>query len=206
MLRASKEHGVVMLASTDWHGWGGYSRTWTLVKVPEAAQLNREQLAERVVSLLRERRQEAFIPVIAGYSGEVPLLRTLFSPFAETVRYGAELSTARLSGWWGWFIVLVGLHAWLVRRGFGGGRVLFGAGLLLLGAMLLWRGTELLGLWPAIPATAYTLHNGQFVLLFGGGSLLLGLVALVKGLWRRGRRTTPDEVMAEADAGAEDGG
>lgn len=204
MLRAEKERGVVMLASTDWHGWGGFSRTWTLVHIPDNADLSRDALAERVVTLLRERKQEAFIPVLSGYTGEVPLLRTALSPVAETVRYAAELSAPRIAAWWGWFILLVAVHAWLVRRGFSGGRVIFGLAGLTLGGLLLWRASEMYGLWEGIPATPYTLHNGQFVLLFGAIALLMGIVALVRGLWRKGE--TVEEVVEESEAGAEDGG
>lgn len=203
LLRAEKEYGVVMLASTDWHGWGGFSRTWTLINIPGASQLNDEQLAERTVTLLRERRQEAFIPVASGYMGPVPLLRPLLTPFAEAARYGAELSVPRLASWWGWFLILIALHRWLGKRRFASGKTLLSLTTLGLGSALLLRASELYGLWPQIPATDYTLEMGQHVLYLGLITLVVGIVEGVTVLWLRKRSAVTGETEMEANPSSE---
>ncbi len=189
MLRAEKEDGVVLIASTDWHGWSGYSRTWTLVHIPDAAKLNNDQIAARTVQLLRERKQEAFVPVVAGYMGPVPWLRTAFSPLFEIVRYGAELSPARLIAWWGWFFALAALYGWLREKQFAVVPLLLGSTSLLLSIMLLQRALELHGWWPGMPAaTEVTLEVGGRVFWVGLLSLGVATAYLLPETWHRYRR------------------
>lgn len=188
LLRAEKEDGVLLLASTDWHGWGGFSRTWTLVHIPDAAKLSGDQIAARTVELLRERKQEAFVPVVAGYMGPVPWLRTAFTPLFETVRYAAELSTARIMAWWGWFFALVALHAWLRQKRLPIGRVLPGGVSLLLSLMLLQRTLELYGWWPGKWATEYSVEIGASTFWLGLLSLLVAGVFLGPPGWQFYRR------------------
>src|SRR5262249_24803601 len=37
LLKVQKAHRIALVASTDWHGWGGFGRTWTLFKAVDAA-------------------------------------------------------------------------------------------------------------------------------------------------------------------------
>ncbi len=184
LLRAEKEDGVVMLASTDWHGWSGFSRTWTLVHIPDAAKLSKNQIAARTIQLLREHKQDAFVPVVAGYMGPVAWVRTIFTPLFETVRYGAELSTPRVVSWWVWFFALAGLYGWLRQKGYSVPSVLLGTTSLLLSLTLLQRGMELHGWWPGKTTTEYSLEIGGNVFWLGLLSLLLALWFLLPQGWR----------------------
>lgn len=184
LLRAEKQDGVVLVASTDWHGWGGFSRTWTLVHIPDAAQLSKTQIAERTVQLLREREQDAFVPVVAGYMGPAAWVRTLFTPLFETVRYGAELSAPRVIAWWGWFILLVGIYSRLHKRGFSALAVIAGGASLLMALTLLQRALELHGWWPGKPTTEYSLEIGSSVFWLALLSLLVASAFLLPQGWR----------------------
>lgn len=183
LLQAEKRDGVVLLASTDWHGWGGFSRTWTLVHIPDAAKLSGDQIAARTVQLLRERKQEAFVPVVAGYMGPVPWLRTALTPLFETVRYGAELSAPRVIAWWGWFLALVVLSAWLRERQLSATPILLGAFSLWLSLALLQRAMELHGWWPGKSATEYSLEIGNSVFWIGLVTLGVASAFLLPLLW-----------------------
>lgn len=185
LLRAAKNQGVVMLASTDWHGWSGFSRTWTLVHIPDAEQMSRAQIADRTVELLRQHRQDAFVPVVSGYMGPVNSMRTVFSPFAESVRYGAELSTPRLISWWVWAGLLVALHGALRKRRLATGKTLLASVSLGLGAVLLLRASELYGSWQHIPATEYTVEMGQYVVQLGFIAVGIGIATIAILLWQR---------------------
>lgn len=184
LLRAEKEEGVVMLASTDWHGWSGFSRTWTLVHIPDAAQLSKDQIAARTVKLLRDRKQDAFVPVVAGYMGPVAWLRTAFSPLFETVRYGAELSAPRVIAWWGWLFAFAALYGWLRERKLAAKPILLGTISLLLSLTLLQRTVELYGWWPGKPATEYSVEIGGSALWLGLLSLILACLLLLPQGWR----------------------
>lgn len=184
LLKAEKEEGIVLLASTDWHGWGGFSRTWTLVHIPDAAKLSKTQIAERTVQLLREHKQDAFVPVVAGYMGPVAWIRTLFTPLFETVRYGAELSAPRVIAWWAWFFLLAGIYARLRDRGFSPLAVITGTTSLLLSLTLLQRSLELYGWWPGKYATEYSQEIGGNVFWLGMLSLLVAAGFLLPQGWR----------------------
>ncbi|HFC53792.1 MAG TPA: hypothetical protein ENJ43_05110, partial [Gammaproteobacteria bacterium] len=96
ILEEARRRGLVLVASSDWHGWSGLWRTWTTVRVAGAARMSRVEKAEAVVEALRQRRGADIQPVVAGYLGPPSLLRTLFAPFSALLRYGMELSLLRL--------------------------------------------------------------------------------------------------------------
>ncbi len=148
MLRLEREGRIRLVSSTDWHGWGGYSRTWTLLRVPAAGRMTPQQREEKIIQLLREGGRDEVIPVAAGYQGEVSTLRVLFSPLIEFARYAAELSPLRLLGWWLWGAILWLLMQRLAGAGIPAASTLCGGGLLAVGLILLWRGWSLHQLQP----------------------------------------------------------
>jgi len=148
MLRMEREGRIRLVSSSDWHGWSGASRTWTLFRVPDAEKMSHQERAEAIVKLLREGSSSDVIPIVAGYQGDVSLLHTVFSPLVETARYAAELSPLRLLSWWLWAIVIG-----LLAHGFKAYQLaplpaFTSIGLLSVGAVLLWRGWELYQIKP----------------------------------------------------------
>jgi hypothetical protein len=117
MLSAARNQPLVLLASTDWHGWSGFTRTWTLIAASEGAARSQTETAHAVVDRLRARDAAAFTPVAAGYMGPPGMARALFAPWAEAVRYAAELSPARVISWWLWAVLVGAGAAALERRG-----------------------------------------------------------------------------------------
>ena len=114
VLDTCRSRGLVLVASTDWHGWTGMAKTWTVMRAPGASALSPSQRAKLVVRKLREHDSADIIPVVAGYIGEPSPVRAIFSPIAESVRYAMGLSTARVISWWIWvwavFVLWVLLH------------------------------------------------------------------------------------------------
>jgi hypothetical protein len=102
--------------------------------------MSRQQQHDQIVKLLREGRGTDVIPVAAGYQGEVSALRIIFAPLVETARYAAELSPARLLGWWLWALLLWLASQRLRAAGIAPGRALWAICLLVVGALLLWKG------------------------------------------------------------------
>ncbi len=143
MLELGRAGKTVLVADTDWHGWGGFNRTWNVFHVPGAAQMSAQQRADAVVNILRARNGAVVTPVVAGYLGPPSTARLLFTPLTELVRYGAELSLPRLAGWWLWGGLLIAVAPWLVRRGVRPGRLLLIGWLTTVGAGLLWRGIQI---------------------------------------------------------------
>jgi hypothetical protein len=149
MLRLEGEGRIRLVSSSDWHGWGGNSRSWTLLQLPGAEQMSATEQTAQIIRLLREGERGEVIPVAAGYQGAVSPLRLILAPLVEAARYAAELSPGRLFGWWLW-----GLLLWLAARqlraaGIAPGRAIWGAYLLLIALLLLWKGLALYQLSPA---------------------------------------------------------
>ncbi|WP_025323512.1 PHP domain-containing protein [Deferrisoma camini] len=144
LLAASREQGIPLIASSDWHGWGGIFRTWTLVRRPPFGTSQ----AGDVLWLLRHRRRKAFVPVIAGTFVQPGWFRIVTAPFFETVRYLSELSPLRVLVWWVWTGALSFLWAGLRRRGVPRpGRFLLAPSLWILSAGLGYRGFQWVAVW-----------------------------------------------------------
>jgi hypothetical protein len=122
ILDEARARGLVLVASSDWHGWGSLSRTWTVVRHPEGATLTPQQQAEWVVQKIRNRDAADIVPVVAGYLGPPSWARAVFTPVVETVRYAAELSAVRVLSWWIWAGLMVAVVSMLVRHGLHPGR------------------------------------------------------------------------------------
>lgn len=148
MLRLEQEGRIRLVSSTDWHGWGGYSRTWTLLRLPGSEKMSRPELLEQTIVVLRQGGHHDVIPVAAGYQGEVSTLRVIFSPLVEFARYAAELSPSRLLGWWLWGLLVWLLAQRLRARGIAPGQTLWATTLLVVAAVLIWRGLALYQIRP----------------------------------------------------------
>ncbi len=143
LLEVQRSHRTVLLANSDWHGWSGFSRTWTVVKPTNVAGSR----AEQVINALRDRDPERIIPIVSQIMFTPSVFRGIFAPVAEIIRYGTELSPTRLVSWWVWTIILVWLATRLQRANVSPGRCLLGGSLLVLGGPLSFRGVELAIAW-----------------------------------------------------------
>ena len=177
VLNTCRSRGLVLVASTDWHGWGGMTRAWTVIRAPGSSALSRTQRANLAMRKLRERNPVDVIPVAAGYMGEPSMVRAVFSPVAETLRYAQELSPARVMSWWFWVAVVFVLWVLFRRTGAHPGRVLLvllfggaGLGLVVSGVSLIGQGGT---------AASYSVHIGLVTLSAGAAAFL---VALIDGL------------------------
>ncbi len=180
ILEEADQRGLVLVASSDWHGWGGFWRTWTTIRVPGAAALSPSEKAEAVVDALRQRRSQDIQPVVAGYLGPPALWQILFAPVSALVRYGMELSPLRLVMWWVWAGILI-LSGWRLRkRGWKPFRL--GAALLLglFGTGLVLQGIRLLALaLPGMTATETLSEVGSWG-AFVGSLALIGALLTVR--------------------------
>jgi len=170
VLDTCRSRGLVLVASTDWHGWTGLARTWTVIRAPGASALSHSQRANLVLRKLREHKSADVIPVVAGYMGEPSLVRAIFSPVAETLRYTQELSAYRVISWWIWVWAVFVLWAFLQRIGVRPGSILLaslvgvtGLGLIFSGLSLIRQGTG--------SATSFPLHIGLISVAIGAAAV-----------------------------------
>jgi hypothetical protein len=110
VLKVAEERGLPLVGSTDWHGWTGFTRVWTVFRHDDLTNVSRIDRGKLVINELRNRNSEAFIPVIAGVVGGELLVREILTPFYEWGRYGMELSAQRLLFWWIWAAIFTLLY------------------------------------------------------------------------------------------------
>jgi hypothetical protein len=139
LLAIRTKRGTALLANSDWHGWSGFARTWNVIRPGKVAGSPGEQ----VVGILRAHDPERIVPIVSQMIVPPSPLRAVFAPIAETVRYAAELSPARLMSWWGWSMLLVWAAARLRRGGVSPGRFFLGLSLLALGGPLAFCAAQL---------------------------------------------------------------
>lgn len=170
VLDTCRSRGLVLVASTDWHGWTGVAKTWTVIRAPGASALSPSQRANLAIRELREHNSADVIPVVAGYIGEPSLVRAIFSPIAETIRYALELSTSRVISWWVWVWAVFVLWAVLQRLGIRPGSILLaslvgatGLGLIFSALSLIRQGTG--------SATAFPLRIGLISVAIGAAAV-----------------------------------
>ncbi len=177
ILDEAEKRNLVLVASSDWHGWSGFWRTWTTVRVPNAAQLTRAEQAQAVVTALQQRRGQDIQPVVAGYLGSPSLLQTVFAPISALLRYGMELSPLRVAMWWLWSGVVLLLGWWLKKNGVRPVRIMTALLLGLFGTGMMIQGVRMLTLTlPGMAAGETLIEVGGWGTALGGLSLLAALI------------------------------
>jgi hypothetical protein len=185
LLTAWRSRGIVLVASTDWHGWGGLTRGWTVIRTPGASSLSRSQLSVAAISKLRERNGADVVPVVAGYMGVPSRARAIFSPVVETLRYAQELSPARVLSWWIWVWAVFALWVFFRRIGLDPGSVLASLLVGLIGLGLIFAGLSLMG-EGAGQSAPFSVRMALVSIASGALTLLAALTAGLL-MWRKGR-------------------
>ncbi|GEM_PF-3022038 len=55
-----QKNGLVMIAGTNWHGWGQTNNLWTLVKLANGTKLSHEEKLKIILGLFREKKITSF--------------------------------------------------------------------------------------------------------------------------------------------------
>lgn len=187
ILDEAKKRNLVLVASSDWHGWGGFWRSWTTVRAPDGAQLSRANQAHAVVTALQQRRSHDIQPVVAGYLGPPSLLQTLFAPLSALLRYGMELSPLRVTMWWIWGGIFLLVAWWLRKSALNPVRIITAASLALFGGGMLIQGGRLFTL--SLPG----MTAGETLAEVGGWGMVLGSLSLLAALITAGREIRSQE-------------
>jgi hypothetical protein len=202
VLDEAERRGLVLVASSDWHGWGGFFRTWTAVRVPGARAMSPNGKAMAVLAKVRGRGSGEVTAVVAGRMGPVSTARAAFAPFVETIRYCLELSWLRVAAWWVWVVALFAAAEGLTRAGFRSRRVLLALLLLVLGGGAVVAGSRMVVAWVAgvtcsdFPARigGSAMGSGLVAMLAAGALIVLEIVRRSKA-----RRTEPDSAAGAGE-------
>ena len=143
LLDTWRTQGLVLVASTDWHGWSGLTWAWTVIRAPGALRFRTRNFTA-VISKLRERNRTDVIPVVAGYRGAQRSCAR-FSLRLPNTEYAQELSPLRVLSWWIWVWALFGIWVFLRRIGLSPGDVLLALLVGAIGVGLIFAGLSIMG-------------------------------------------------------------
>lgn len=180
MVKAQDSHGIGLIAASDWHGWGEFFRTWTVVT---SADPNRDP-ADEVVDALWRHDAKRIVPVVSQVFYTPSILRSIFSPFAEAIRYGSELQPFQLGSWWIWTLSLIWLAGRVRRARLSPARIFLMVIWLMLGLGIMFRGLNL------VMMSYYGLPY-VFSLKVGLVGCALGISALFGAWWMARNRMRP---------------
>ncbi len=176
VLAWATHHHLPTVASTDWHGIGGILRTWTAIRVPNAAALSREQCAAAVLNVLRRHECSNITPLVVGRMKQDSLAQAIFAPFTESTRYALGLSPMRLLAWWVWGIALFLVASGLLHLGICPGRLILSVALIAMGTAVIIEGLQLLIAHASGQAPFF------FPVQIGLSALVLGIAAVLFGV------------------------
>jgi hypothetical protein len=185
LLDARQSSGIALLSVTDWHGWGGMTRAWTVIKTSGPSAPSRRETGLAAIRKIKARNGTDVIPVVAGYMGVPSPARVVLSPVFETLRYARELSPVRVLSWWVWVWAVFALWLVLRRIGLQPGSVLASSLLGAIGLGLLFAGFSLLG-ESAGHAAPFSVRMAIVTTAAGAAALLASLAAGLF-IWRKGR-------------------
>ena len=198
VLETCRLRGLPLVAVTDWHGWTGLAKTWTVIRAPGVSALTRSQRADLVIRKLRDHDSADIIPVVAGRMGDPSPLRAIFSPLAETMRYAEELSPSRVISWWIWVCGFYILWVLLEKKGLPAGRILLASVMCAAGSGLIVSGVGFIG-EGSLRAAPYPVHIGSIAVAVGavvfGWSAWQGYKTYRTGKNRRSADLAPVRVI-----------
>jgi histidinol phosphatase-like PHP family hydrolase len=183
LVAVQRSQHVALIAVSDWHGWGGFARTWTLIR-PRASPSDTR--SGQVLEVLRAHDVDAVTPVIYHQFGQPTLLAGAVVPLVETFKYARELTPMRLASWWLWIAAIGASAMWLRRRGFKPTPSFAGGAMLLLGAGFLVRGAGLIADWAAGAPYWFPLRIAGICCGLGAVALLIAFLLLAR------RRCAPE--------------
>jgi len=112
--RVSQRSHIPLLASSDWHGWGNFSYTWTAFKMPGANMCGSYGFQRTIISMLRNKDNGKIIPIIYDYPHQYRgTARFIFEPFFDFYYY---FSTLPVQGYIAWLIW--SLFLWISYTGY----------------------------------------------------------------------------------------
>ena len=172
LIAAQKAYGIALVATSDWHGWSGMFKTWTVFRLSTSPG----NKADQVMDALRRHESGRIVPVVSQMFEQPSALRVFLAPFAEAVRYGGELSVPRLASWWVWTVLVVLAVRGLRRMHLNPVGAFVTAAQTALGICVIARGAALVALWLGEDSLDYPLFVGSIAMAAGALALAIAWI------------------------------
>ncbi len=172
---ACRENNLIMLGSSNWHGWGSASHIWTSIHIADWPNLNNRKRGEAILAALRDRKANLFKVIVYDRVEPRNRARYLFEPFVGSFYYFSSLDGFQLLSWIIWSIIFYFLFC-LVRIK----PAIFNLCVIVIALLFFSKGIIFLNLW-----VRYLEYNeilfvlGNILLLFGALLFIMGILPLV---------------------------
>jgi len=171
-----RKNNLIMLGSSNWHGWGSASHIWTSIHIANWPNLSNKEKEEAILIALRNRKIDLFKVIVYNRVEPQNKTRYLFEPLVGSFYYFSSLNGFQVLSWIIWSIIFYSLLC-LIRI-----KPMF-LNLAVIGIALLFfsKGIIFLNLWACYLAYNEILFTLGNILLFSGAFLLImGALSLVR--------------------------
>ncbi len=166
-----QENNLIMLGSSNWHGWGSASHIWTSIHIADWSNLNKKKKEEAILAALRNRKANLFKVILYDRIEPQNRVRYLFEPFVGSFYYFSSLKGFQLLSWVFWLIIGYSFLRLIKIRPIFLDLAVIGIALLLFS-----RGIILLNLWVHYLEYNEILFVLGNILLFSGAFLLIAVI------------------------------
>ncbi|MBA7626473.1 hypothetical protein ES703_33923 [subsurface metagenome] len=163
-----QENNLIMLGSSNWHGWGSASHIWTSIHIANWPNLNNKEREQALLAALRNREVDLFRVIVYDRIEPQNRIRYFFEPFVEAFYYFSSLNGFQFLSWIIWSIIGYSF-LYLVRIK----PIIFNLCVIGIALLLFSRGIIFLNLWVHYLEYNEILFVLGNILLFSGAFLLI---------------------------------
>ncbi len=166
-----RDNNLIMLGSTNWHGWGSASCIWTSIHIKNWPKLNNKGKKEAILAALHNREADLFKVILYDRVELRNRVRYLFEPFVGAFYYFSSLNGFQFLSWIIWSIIGYSFLR-LIRIK----PIVFNLCVIGIAFLLFSRGIGFLNLWACYLAYNEILFILGNILLFSGAFLLIAAI------------------------------
>lgn len=173
---ACRENNLIMLGSTNWHGWGSASHIWTSIHIENWPNLNNKEREQTLLDTLRNRKMDLFRVIVYDRIEPQNRVRYFFEPFVGSFYYFSSLNGFRLLSWIIWSIISYFFLCLFKMK-----PMLLNLAVIGIALLLFSKGIIFLNLWVRyLEYNEILLILGNILLCFGAFLLIIAILPLVR--------------------------
>ncbi|MBN1997734.1 hypothetical protein JW935_09290 [candidate division KSB1 bacterium] len=166
------KNDLLLLGSTDYHGYGNVCMTWTAMKIPYWHLLNKESKQDSIMDILRHHRQDRI--KVLEYRDRPQGINLIFGPIIQLFYYVHSLGFFQIISWMVWLGLLFMLSRHKKTKVLGLSVIVTG----LNGIWMMIWGTVLLIYSIGLDKNKVLLEYGLWLLVVGSLFFLLSFLLL----------------------------
>ncbi|MBN2356432.1 hypothetical protein JXO59_09980, partial [candidate division KSB1 bacterium] len=114
IIKACREHQILMVGGSDYHGYGAANFVWNALKIPSWDDKSREQRMDAIMEILRTRDQSRIQVLLYRDRQRIAKSLRVVAPVITLVDYFRSLNLWQLLSWLIWSFIFVHFYRWCV--------------------------------------------------------------------------------------------